>query len=566
MLATAPPADELTRPPDDVPERLLGEDGARAYRRFLEWNAGERFALCVIEIKTPVRRDALVAWTLAQLSRACVVRLDETGGKSINALLARICPKPAEASALLLTNLEEVEDRRRLCAQMNVQRDELVEIFQRPWVILAHPSAAMDLRMLAPDFSDFAVLWLREQPAEADALARSTTLGTLARAAVSMVESSAPEPSDLLTQAGRALAFGHTDEAHDLLARYDFQNPEGLSQDPRRIRLAGRVAWLDGESDKALALYAEALKLADDSRDAHARVVLVQDIARVKHEAGDWDGALALHEESLRTFERLGDRYGRALSLHEIARIRHDRGDWEAALALYTEALKTYEELGARDACAVVLGDMAHIRKQRGDLASALMLHERALETYEELGDLRGRASAYIGIARVHMDEGDAAGALLAYRQALEILETIGDRHGRAATLGEIAEVFGDRGDIGAAQAIQKQVLQLHEELGDTRDAAAARLSLGRLAVREGRFEHALELMSSAYAALVGLGALDGISQAGLDLGRLLIALGREAEAAEILERSAEGFQRLGRADLAEGARSLLVSRQQASA
>src|SRR5258708_3869181 len=44
------------------PERLVTEDGARAYRRFLEWSVGAGFKLAVVEVADPRRRAALVAW------------------------------------------------------------------------------------------------------------------------------------------------------------------------------------------------------------------------------------------------------------------------------------------------------------------------------------------------------------------------------------------------------------------------------------------------------------------------------------------------------------------------
>ena len=84
------------------PERLLTEDNARAYRRFLDWSVGAGFKLGVVEIADPWRRDALVAWTSAIVPGTRTLRLDEANREPLRDLVERAASPPGEMAALVL--------------------------------------------------------------------------------------------------------------------------------------------------------------------------------------------------------------------------------------------------------------------------------------------------------------------------------------------------------------------------------------------------------------------------------------------------------------------------------
>jgi tetratricopeptide (TPR) repeat protein len=567
MPATPASAEETPRVPldspgpPDVPERILGEVGGRAYRRLLEWNAGASFALAVIEIWTPVRRDALVRWTQENLPRTCVVKLDETNGRSVNALLERVCPEPSEASALLLIRLEEAKDRVMVCAQMNVQRTPLVERYRLPWVILAHPSAALDFRMRAPDFAHFAVLWLRE---DEEPISSVPVMG-----GVHVAPPVGPEvgqgDSSLLGQAARALALSHIDEAVDLLASYDLRHPGALRTEATKARLDAELLWRTGRPQESLRRYSELVRLSQEAGDAKLVAVLLRDIGNVREAQGDWSAAAAAYEESVDILERLGEVHERAVTLLGAARIREDRGDWDGALELYGELVAAFADAGDERRRALALGDIAEIRAIRGELDAALKLDEEALRVLDALDDRLGRAVRLAHIAFIRRNTGQQDLALELYQEALRISNDIGHRQSQATIKEEIAELYADKGMREPALVLHREALRTFEEIGHKRNAAVVRSELGLFALEDGRFDEARELMSAAYETLTDLGALDGIAQVGLDLGRLLLALGRNPEAVPILQRSADAFDHLGRADLAGQARALLGRAQDPS-
>ncbi len=162
MLSAKPDDPEEAEEPPAPPEQLLRESSARAYRRFLEWSVGAGFKLAVVEVADRRHRDALVAWTVATVPGTRLLRLDRASQEPLRLPLDQVAAPPGQMSLLVLTHFEDAPKRRLVSAQLNVQRDELARDFAVPWVLLIHPGAALDLQQDAPDFSDFAGLWLGE--------------------------------------------------------------------------------------------------------------------------------------------------------------------------------------------------------------------------------------------------------------------------------------------------------------------------------------------------------------------------------------------------------------------
>ncbi len=520
MRASATPVSPLD---SSAPERILGEDGGRAYRRFLAWTVGDGFAMAVIEVRSPRSRRELLAWTTAEMPDTHVIALDEASGRPLWPLFERACPSPGATDVLVLTRLEDAVNRIKLCARINIQRDELARAFPVPWVILVHPAAALEMQQYAPDFSDFAGLWLNEEPEEkATHLEALASLGSASRsiAAPAMHLAADDGSSDLLDDAYNAALLSKYDEAADLLAQYDMHHPDVRALEPRRIRLDGILLWMHGDSAKALDRLEEALRLCAPSSDIQMRAGLLSDIAHIRAQNGEVDDALDLHKQALEVYEKEGDRRSRAAVLGDIARLRADKGEADAALDLNRQALAIYEELGDRRSRAVAMGDIARILADRGEIDAALDLHKQALEVYE----------------------------------------TLGDHYSRAVALNDIGLLCADKGEVDVALDLHQQALEIHEKLGTPDGIATAHWSMGQIAFRQGDMNAAIDHLSTSYTISNRLGRLDAICIVGFNLAQVLLAAGRRLDAIPILVFSRDGFLRLGRLKDAQRVQTLIDS------
>ncbi len=386
MSAAATP---VSSPPDpSAPERILGDDGGRAYRRFLAWTVGDGFAMAVIEVRSAAQRRELLAWTAQEMPGTHVVALDQASGKPLWPLLEQACPSPGGTDILVLTRLEDAVDRIKLCARINIQRDELVRAFPVPWVVLVHPAAALEMQQHAPDFSDFAGLWLNEEREHGlEHLEAVEQLGLASTFAAPTLQLSAEEGSSgLLERAYNAIVLSKYDEAADLIAQYDMRHPEARTREPLRMQLAALLLWLRGQPAEALSRLEEARRLCDPAANRKEHATILGDIARIRAQKGEVDAALALHNEALLVYEELGDPDGVAITRWSMGRIALRQGDWNAALEhlLASHAIST--QLGHLTAICIVGIDLARLFLATGHKTKAIPILMRSRDGFLRLG------------------------------------------------------------------------------------------------------------------------------------------------------------------------------------
>lgn len=94
-----------------------------------------------------------------------------------------------------------------------------------PWLLFIHPATRVTLLQAAPDFCDFAVLWLRSEQHSDDVVA-STSISTHDN-----LSQATSHNDDILQRAQVALNASKFIEVRDLLTEFDLHPPSGR---PRR--------------------------------------------------------------------------------------------------------------------------------------------------------------------------------------------------------------------------------------------------------------------------------------------------------------------------------------------
>ncbi len=502
MRSAAKSADGPTSPLLAAPERILGPDGGRAYRRFLQWMTGDGFAMAVLEIASPRRVNELVAWTMAEMKGAVVFELDKASGRPLLPLFMEVCPSPAETPALLLTRLEEAPERITLMARINIQRDELARAFPLPWVVLVHPSAALEMQKHAPDFSDFAGLWLREEVEEPRsglemAQVRAPAQQQASRSALS--QTSRPTPT-LLRQATEAILRGRTNEAIDLLAQHDLHHPNDRAVDPARIRIDGLILLAHEQFEEAFSRFEAALKRCSEAEDSNLRAALLLDIASIHDGRGDWDLALDLHRQALHIYETTGDQHEQAVARAKIGDVYAARGQLDEALSIFeNQVLPVFDRLGDTRARAVALGTIADIHVARGQHDPAFrLLSEEVLPVFKQLGDDRESAVTTAKIADILAARGQTDEALqMLTEQVLPVFQRAGAMRAHAVTMDKIADIRFAAGQLDEAlRILTEDVLPVYERLNAVRACAVARGTIADIHSAKGQNDEALRILT----------------------------------------------------------------------
>ncbi len=492
----------------DEPETLLGEDDGLVFRRFFEWGVGHGFDLGIVQMTTPWKRDALLAWAVATVPGVQVIALDDVGpGKRRLWDVLRDATAPEKnTTALIFSGLEEAEAQERIVAQLNVERDELKRGFSLPWLMLVHPTVAQVMERRAPDFVDFAGAWMWE---EAPSL-RKLELGAIddspAIVAPMPVAAMAAE-KDLLGKATRAIDRGRLDEASDLLAQFDMRIPEAWGDDPDRISIAARLFAARGQLLEARVACEAACERYEKRADVRGRAGVLLVLANIEERQGLYERARSLAEESMYAFDAMGDRAGQVIARQLLARVEERKGRDDVARLILERTIVSFDKSGNNEDKAASQLQLAFIAERHGHHEEAQKLLEEARPTLEKMGDLNGIAACLTLLARIAERQGRTEEARQLLAESASTTEKSGNVPGRAASLHELAVLDASQGELAQAQKLLGEAIAIKERIGEPRGLAASQIVLGQIEVQQGRFNIGRRLVEIAVVTLEAIGS-----------------------------------------------------------
>ncbi|SVB70775.1 uncharacterized protein METZ01_LOCUS223629, partial [marine metagenome] len=138
-------------------------------------------------------------------------------------------------------------------------------------------------------------------------------------------------------------------------------------------------------------------------------------------ETGDNDKALEIYTQNLKQAEELGDKNGVSTSLYNIAGIYYNKLEFYSALDYYTLLKDISEELGDKWEVAHSLINIGNCYKYTGDNENALDYYVRSLEKYKELDNKGGIVGSLLSIGEIYEKLGDYDKALEFNNRVLKI-------------------------------------------------------------------------------------------------------------------------------------------------
>ena len=319
---------------------------------------------------------------------------------------------------------------------------------------------------------------------------------------LALAEQAAPE----LTGPKQGRWLERLEREHDnLRAALDWALERGQAE--LGLRLAGALGrfWevrgflSEGQRrlDRALALGASDQPPAS----AGARSAALNVAGTLAYIRSDYERAAALHQDSLTLRRELGDRSGIATSLHNLSRVRFYQGDRERAVALCEESLGLRRELDDKRGIAMSLNTLGVIARNRGDQTAARSLYEESLGLFRELGDQWGIGLLLNNLARVARDLGDWTWTADLCAESLALFREVGDRHGLAWVLSNLAIMARFRGSWERAARLFGVVEALGESVGSSAlSLSPAERGAYETAVAATRAELGPEVFAAAWA------------------------------------------------------------------
>lgn len=262
---------------------------------------------------------------------------------------------------------------------------------------------------------------------------------------------------------------------------------QGTKERTSALIAAATLARRQGEYDRAIALYEEALSIARELNDTSVVASALNNLGVVAQDQGNYARAQHLGEEALAIFRASGDRLRMAASLNNLGIVARRQGDPERATALFEESLVIWRELGDQLRTALALNNLGVAAFEAGDLVRAAARYEEALATYRERGDRSGAALSLHNLAEVLRDQGDLARSAALWQESLVLRAEQGNVAGFAESLSGLAVIAMRAGLkeravrlLGAAEGMQTRIgYQFPPKERDLQERATAALRSG---------------------------------------------------------------------------------------
>jgi non-specific serine/threonine protein kinase len=221
---------------------------------------------------------------------------------------------------------------------------------------------------------------------------------------------------------------------------------------------------------------------------------------RLAYLQGDWERALACHNESLARYRELGERPGIALALTNIAFLAHHRSDQARAAALYEESLSIYREISDFAGIAFVLDSLGVIATLAGDPARATSLLQESLANAQAAGSRWQEAVTLFNLGVAIYHQGDHGRAEPFFVASLDVAQALASDRLAAYALTYLGLLAQLRHDPDRALALFTEALGRCRESGIQLPAPRCLEGLAVAAADRARFDQAARLFGAAEA------------------------------------------------------------------
>ena len=227
---------------------------------------------------------------------------------------------------------------------------------------------------------------------------------------------------------------------------------------------------------------------------------------------GQYDKALQHYNDALRKSREAGNDDTIVIALNNIGLIYESWGQWDKALEYFNEALGICRKINLKDDFyAAVLVNTGGIFKNWYQFDKALEYYNEALEVTKNSGDENGLATISHNIGIIYSSLGQFNKALKYFNNALKNDKDWGREDKFAIRLNMIAIIYGQLGQDDKALICFNEALNISRELGQHRDVAAFLNNIGSLNKKNGQDDKALICFNEALEISQQYGLLSNI-------------------------------------------------------
>jgi CHAT domain-containing protein/tetratricopeptide (TPR) repeat protein len=274
-------------------------------------------------------------------------------------------------------------------------------------------------------------------------------------------------------------------------------------RESRTLNRLGDISRKLGEVVEAERFFAEALPLAQQTRDLATVADVLNNSGLLKLNLGRYEEALDQLQAAMPLAQEVSQNDVYNALVFNSAEAYRNLGEYAKAVELFES---TVEARLRANAAPRQLGRAQHFLAasyfEAGDAAKAQKMLASALVTLRKAGDQVYVADAMAFEAALLHKLGEGERAAQAFERVLPMLREVQNRNGEARALNGWARIEIERGDGGAALPKLEQALLLSRQIASP-EVGAQTLYLRALALeQEGRLDEAIEAVQVAIASV----------------------------------------------------------------
>jgi len=311
------------------------------------------------------------------------------------------------------------------------------------------------------------------------------------------------------------------------------------------------VYELQGQMNEAIA-YRERILPASD--DAFVRAESLRQVGRIREKQGDREKALAAYHQAIDLLAEHPDSIEMGLVLMNKSWVMNRMHKSDEALALGRQALDIFKRRDSVQNIAMAYNNLAVFHEHSGDLDTALDFNHRSLELFTQLKDKRRTANLQLSLGYVYNKRGDLETALEYFNRSSELMAVTGNRYGSGTALMAKGRACMDLERFDESEETLLQALRIHRELDLSKKVAANELALGKTFLRQGKLDAARKHLQQGAEVAEEEHYLSDQAKIAHVEGRVLEAIGESP--LENYRLALDLFQQLGRDKEVEAVRN----------
>ncbi|HEU4748616.1 MAG TPA: tetratricopeptide repeat protein [Gemmatimonadaceae bacterium] len=328
----------------------------------------------------------------------------------------------------------------------------------------------------------------------------------------------------------------------------------------RKLVELARAAERDGDPDKSLALFDDAIARLQQESDPPFLADVLRWKGTVYRERGETEAAYQCYKRSLALAERIGADSAKAHALNCLAIVAQRRGDLRDSEIHYTAAAELAAQAGNSRLLGMIEQNRGVLMNMTGNFAAAEVRYFSSLSAFEEDGDEEAVSWVLNNIGILYTKLGHYQRAVETLERGLDIARRRGDGSVESILTLNLAEALATSGKLDVADEMCRKSLEEARRRNDRLTIAAALKCRARIERERGAFRQSMATLRIGIFEAEGLD--DRLLHAEMlrEFGQTSRALGESAEARLAWQEAADSFQDVGAIHEAAEIRSLLAS------